>query len=62
MLNFWGPFYENFFEKSLTMPKKTERGDPLEIFNIHSVAKLKKIERGPFGENFFLKIVAIRKN
>ena len=26
------------------MPKKTERGDPLRFFNIHSVAKHEKIE------------------
>ena len=36
-------FYENkAFEKSLTMPKETEREDPLGFFNIHSVAKLQK--------------------
>ena len=47
----------NFFlKKSLTMPKKTERVDPLGFFNIHSVAKLQKIEGGPFrGENFLKK-------
>ena len=28
--------------KNLTMPKKTERGDPLGFFNIHSVAKHQK--------------------
>ena len=28
------------------MPKKTEREDPLGFFNIHSVAKLQKIEGG----------------
>ena len=37
------------------MPKKTERGDPLGFFNIHSVAKNKKMHGGPFGENFFSK-------
>ena len=31
------------------MPKKTERGDPLRFFNIHSVAKHEKIEE----KNFF---------
>ena len=31
------------------MPKKTKREDPLRFFNIHSVAKLQKIEGGPFG-------------
>ena len=35
------------------MPKKTERGDPLGFFNIHSVAKHQKNAGGPFGENFF---------
>ena len=36
------------FGKSLTMPKKTERDDPLGFFNIRSVAKpfgRKKIEQ-----------------
>ena len=35
------------------MPKKTERGDPLGFFNIHSVAKHQKNAGGPFGEKFF---------
>ena len=35
--------------------KKTERGDPLKFFNIHSVRKYQKIERGPYGETFFRK-------
>ena len=36
------------------MPKKTERGDPLGFFNIHSVAKHQKKCRGdPLGKNFF---------
>ena len=34
------------------MPLKIKRGDPLGFFNIHSVAKLKKIEGGPLGDNF----------
>ena len=41
---------ENFFllfsGKNLTMPKKTERGDPLGFSNINFVAKLQKIEGG----------------
>ena len=37
------------------MPKKTERVDPLGVFNIHFVAKHQKIEGGPFGEFFFQK-------
>ena len=40
--------FVNFF-KSLTVPKNTEREDLLGFFNIHSVAKLQKIEGGPFG-------------
>ena len=39
-----------FSVKNLTVPKKTERGDPLGFSNIHSVAKQQKIEEEPFGE------------
>ena len=39
-------------KKGLTMAKKM-KGGPFVIFNIHSVAKLKKTERGPFGEKKF---------
>ena len=39
-----------FSKKSRTMPKKTERGDHLGFFKIHSVQKYQKIEEGPFGE------------
>ena len=35
------------------MPKKTERGDPLRLFNIHSVAEHQKIEGGTFWGIFF---------
>ena len=45
-----------FWKKSLTMPKKTERGDPLGFSNIHSVTKQqKKLKGGPFGEKFFFR-------
>ena len=37
------------------MPKKTERGDPLGFFNIHSVAKHQKNAGGPFGEKIFFR-------
>ena len=37
------------------MPKKTEKGDPLGFFNIHSVAKHQKNAGGPFGEKFFFR-------
>ena len=34
------------------MPEKTERGDPLRLFNIHSVAEHQKIEGGPLAKIF----------
>ena len=40
------------------MPKKTERGDPLGFFNIHSVAKHQKNAGGPFEEFFLEKKVS----
>ena len=49
----WDYFYEFFLKKSLTMPKKTEREDPLGFFNIHSVAKLQKNEGGLSWGIFF---------
>ena len=55
-----------FSGKNLTMPKKTERGDPLGFFNIHSVAKHQKKCRGdPLGKNFFFRkksLVVPKKN
>ena len=42
-----------FLKKKSHNAKKTKREDPLGFFNIHSVAKLQKIERGPFREEFF---------
>ena len=55
---------ENFyFRKKLTVPKKTERGDPLGFSNIHSDAKQQKIEGGTIWGNFFRKKVSqCRKN
>ena len=50
-------FYSTkFFEKSLTTPKKIEKGDPLGFFSIPSLSQNpKKIEGGtPLG-NFFPK-------
>ena len=38
----WEPVMKKNEKKSLTMPKKSEREDPLGFFNIHSVAKLQK--------------------
>ena len=46
------------------MPKKTERGDPLEFSNIHFVAKQQKIEGGDPLEtkkNFEKKVAQCRK-
>ena len=37
-------------EKKSHNAEKTERVDPLGVFNIHFVAKHQKIEGGPFGE------------
>ena len=38
-----GPFGEKkFLEKKVSQCRKTERGDPLGFFNIHSVAKHQK--------------------
>ena len=48
-------------EKSRTMPKKTEREDPLGFFNIHSVAKLQKIEGGLSWGIFFDKSRTVPK-
>ena len=48
----WGPFYWKIFLKKSHNAEKTERGDPLGFFNIHSVGKYQKIEGGPFGEFF----------
>ena len=45
-----------FGKKSHNAEKKTERGDPLGFFNIHSVAKHQKKCRGdPLGKFFFRK-------
>ena len=35
------------------MPKKTERVDPLGVFNLHVIAKHQKIEGGTLRGNFF---------
>ena len=40
----------NFWRAKVSQCRKTERGDPLRFFNIHSVAKHEKIEE----KNFFL--------
>ena len=51
---------ENFYfrKKNLTVPKKTERGDPLGFSKIHSVGKQQNIEGGTFAEIFFQKKVS----
>ena len=45
------------------MPKKTERGDPLEFSNIHFVAKQQKIEGGTLWrqKKFRKKVAQCRK-
>ena len=50
----WGPFYEKNFGKKSHNAEKTERVDPLGLFNIHFVAKHQKIEGGTlWGKNNF---------
>ena len=44
-----------FSGENLTMPKKTERRNPLGFSNIHSVAKHQKHAGGPFEEKNFEK-------
>ena len=56
----FGTFYEKRF-KNVSQCQKTEREDSLGFFNIHSVAKLQKIEGGPFGGKK-LKKLQCRKN
>ena len=52
----------NFFLKKSHNAEKTEREDPLGFFNIHSVAKLKKIEGGlSWGKSFFEKSRTVPK-
>ena len=57
-----------FFERKWTdwrakvsQCRKTERGDPLRFFNIHSVAKHEKIEGGPFGGKIPKKSLTVPK-
>ena len=50
----WGPFYGNFFsKKSLTMPKKTERGTIWDFSKSILSKNIKKLKVGPFGEKQF---------
>ena len=54
---------KKILKKSLTMPKKTEREDPLGFFNIHSVAKLQKTEReDPLGFFNIHSVAKLQKN
>ena len=46
---------KKFFEKSLTTPKKIERGEPLGFFYTQSVAKPKKSEGGTLWGKFFFR-------
>ena len=53
---------KNKFSKKKSQCRKTEKGDPLGFFNIHSVAKHRKNAGGPFGEkNFRKKVSQCRK-
>ena len=58
----WDYFYEIFLKKARNA-ERTEREDHLGVFNIHSVAKLQKIEGGFRGEkSFFEKSCTVPKN
>ena len=47
----WGPFYGNFFEKKSHNTEKTEREDPLGVFQNPFCSKTsKKLNGGPFGK------------
>ena len=47
---------KNFhFREKISQCRKTERGDPLGFFNIHSVAKFQKIAGGTLWGIFFSK-------
>ena len=48
------PFMIIFFEKKSHNAEKIERGDPLRLFNIHSVAEHQKMKGDLLG-NFFRK-------
>ena len=52
---------EKFEEKSLTMPKKTEGGDPLSFLNMYAVAKHEKTERGLWQKKIENKVSQCRK-
>ena len=46
---------EIFFRKKSHYAEKTEKGDHLGFFKIHSVQKYQKLKVGPFGEKKFRK-------
>ena len=59
MLKYWcigDPFIKTKLERKVSQcRKKTERGDLLGFFNIHSVGKYQKIVGGPFGGKLFVR-------
>ena len=48
-------------EKKSHYAEKTERGDPLGFFNIHSVSKLQKKKGGPLRKKFPKKVAMPKK-
>ena len=54
-----GPFGEKKIEKKVSRCRKTEKGDPLVFFNIHSVAKHQEIEGGKFPRKIFGKKISV---
>ena len=58
----WRAKEKTNLEKNLTMPKKTERGDPLGFLIIYSVAKQQnKLKGDPLGNFFSDKSLAVPK-
>ena len=52
---------KKFFEKKISQCQKSERDDPLGVFNIHFVAKIKKLKRTLWGKFCFKKSFAMPK-
>ena len=49
------------FSGKISQCRKTERGDPLGFFNIHSVAKHQKMQGNPLGKKIPKKCLAVPK-
>ena len=54
-----GTIWRKKIEKKVSRCRKTEKGDPLVFFNIHSVAKHQEIEGGKFPRKIFGKKISV---